>query len=785
MRSHVILVLLAGLIGNDSGSRFTFFEKRLPESFQGATITGTVVDARTMQPLRGAIVIAARVRDDRPDAPANTGYRTGEDGKFVLRGVAAGIVNFFVVKAGYAPGPFTSVRPALDGLQIDNVVLTVPPGASISGRIVDESGHPVAGIQVTVRTPKSEPGSPPIKSAGGVATSNDDGRYLVGGLGAGDYQITLGSMSESVELVSIGRDLVMVTNPPSDRTGAQSRSVTLAAGEQRDDLDLTVRFPVRLTAPKPLPIDGTATVEGRVTDSTGLAVSHSVVWLREDRKDGRIMITRSDAAGRFVFQRVPAGSFVVAPARYSVNTAGIGEIGSQATLQITPGSRTDNVVVTARRGGTISGTLTDEFGDPALASVMAISPQQDRQFAPDNISIVSGPNGVTVIGRPAQTDARGRYRITGLPPGEYVVNVLSELTPPRTEIHFTDPAGQPRLYTPGSLFYPGVTAVSQASRVTVTEGGEAAGIDVSVRPSATAQIALTVSAGRPIGEIQVHQIQLDPTFPLHERTTRTTETSMTLETWPGRYRLMASAEVATNPENVVRLWASADVDTDSSFPATVTLHLEPGANVGGRIFFEGTERNRQGAGGRLVPMTLQPQPAIRTASSAGSSMFEPATGLFTIEGIMPGQYVIQAGSDLWTLKAATIGGRDVLDEPLELRPGDDIDNVRLTLTDRVTELSGKVTDASGRPVVAEWVLVVPGDKKYWWPSSRRIRAARLSATGQYVVRGLPAGSYTVTTAPDPKVLMDPSKLPGLAGTGTRLTLAEGERRVQDLKSVRR
>ena len=163
-------------------------------------------------------------------------------------------------------------------------------------------------------------------------------------------------------------------------------------------------------------------------------------------------------------------------------------------------------------------------------------------------------------------------------------------------------------------------------------------------------------------------------------------------------------------------------------------------------------------------------------------MFEPATGLFTIEGIIPGQYVIQAGTDLWSLKAATIGGRDVLDEPFDLRPGDDLDNVRLTLTDRITELSGKVTDASSRPVAADWVLVVPVDKKYWWPSSRRIRAVRLSATGQYVVRGLPPGSYIVTTGPDPKVLLDPSKLPALAATGIRLTLAEGERRVQDLKS---
>ena len=59
----------------------------------------------------------------------------------MLRGVAPGIVNFSVFKAGYVSGPFPSVRPAADGEQIDYVILTVPPGASLSGRILDESGN--------------------------------------------------------------------------------------------------------------------------------------------------------------------------------------------------------------------------------------------------------------------------------------------------------------------------------------------------------------------------------------------------------------------------------------------------------------------------------------------------------------------------------------------------------------------------------------------------------------------------------------------------------------------
>ena len=148
---------------------------------QGATITGQVVDARTFQPLRGAVVSAASVPGTKPNAPANIGFRTGVDGKFILRGVAPGIVNFHVVKAGYTSGPFTSVRPAVDGERIDNVVLTVPPGASLSGRVVDEAGQPVAGMEVAVSS-SSDPSAfvraQSVRRA--TARTDDDGQYLAG-----------------------------------------------------------------------------------------------------------------------------------------------------------------------------------------------------------------------------------------------------------------------------------------------------------------------------------------------------------------------------------------------------------------------------------------------------------------------------------------------------------------------------------------------------------------------------------------------------------------------------
>jgi hypothetical protein len=790
MRPHVTLLVLIGLFGNDLGFRFTENVKRNPRSFQGATITGQLVDARTFQPLRGAIVTAARAPTGKVDAQPNIGFRTGEDGKFVLRGVAPGIVNFSVSKAGYVSGPFPSVRPAVDGEQIDNVILTVPPGASVSGRVLDESGNPVAGVRVSFTAGSQLPvtGSPQSVRGGGAMTT-EDGRYLVGGLSAGEYAISVHSFMETVEIISSGNDVAVIPNRP----GVQSQSVRLSAAEDRGDVDLMIRFPDRLTVPRRID-DGTATIEGRIVDGNGMSIPHATVLLLQNENRGGSIASRSDAAGRWVFQKVPAGSFLIGATRVGsigFNTAAIGQAGGLVTLHVAAGSRTENVVLTARRGGTISGTLLDEFGDPASAIVLAASSMRPERSS-GTVVIVSRPGGAQVSGEPGSADARGRYRITGLPPGEYLVSVLS-LDPAmtKTEVHFTDPAGQDRILSPGSVFYPGVPTASQASKVMVTEGGEAMGVDMTVRPVPMTQITVTATASRPVREIQLQQILIEEPLPTLEKEIWMTGTTVELDASPGRYRLLAFAEVALNAETAVRLWASADVDTDPSIPAAVDMHLEPGANISGRLVFEGTESNRQNAEARLAPVTpLRFLPANKRLPTDGKTIFEAATGVFSIEGILPGRYVIQeaggvAGQPLWTLKAAMIGGRDVLDEPIDLRPGEEIENVRLTLTDRITDLSGKVGDASARPAGLEWVLVFPVDKKHWYAGSRRIRSVRPDAAGAYSIRGLPAGSYVVTVVPDPAVLMDPAKLSALAATSTRVTLAEGERKVQDLRSPRR
>jgi protocatechuate 3,4-dioxygenase beta subunit len=761
MKAIFTIAFLAGLVaGND---------------LQGVTITGQLVDARTFQPLRGAVVRAVRVPVDKPDASPNIGFRTGADGKFVLRGVAPGIVHFSVAKAGYVAGPYPSARPAIPGETIDNVVLTVLPGASISGRVVDESGQPVAGALVTTGTPSQlETRGQRIFSSSSVATltgrtlvsqsvatvTDDDGQYWLGGLAAGDYVVTVNPYGE-----------VGVAQDPMDRPGAQNLAVKVDVGEDRAGADLVVKLrPSNLSAPA-VNARGTNVVSGRVVDTRGRGISNAIV-LMSPADPSRGFNSTTDSAGNFQISDVPAGTFGIG-ARAPGFPMGL-QLRSQPSLTpveivVTAGSRTDNVVLTLRKGAVISGTVTDEFGDPVWAAVTIAGPYSSEV----------GPSARTVT-----ADARGRYRLVDLTPGEYLVSVQA---PKTSEVHFQDGAGHDRVLATAPVFYPGVPRASLATRITVAEGEESAGINLVLEPVSVANINVTVTAGRPVSDVQLNYIALDDRMAI-QNTTTVKGSATTLDVAPGRYRLLASADVATDADNVSRLWSLVEVDADPLLPATVTMNLEPAANLSGRIVFEGAkDTSRQGAGPSLLAVARVS--GTRWGFSPGGATYDVATGTFSIRGVVPGQYVLQAGvgdrgrTSPWILKAATIGGRDVLEQPIDLNPGMEIDDVVLTVTDRIGELSGRIIGAGGRPASSDWVVIFSTDSKHWYQGSRRTRVTRPDDKGTYTVRALLAGSYIVALSSTFLSQDDDLQqtLQTLATSGVRVTLAEGEKRVQDLR----
>jgi hypothetical protein len=159
-------------------------------------------------------------------------------------------------------------------------------------------------------------------------------------------------------------------------------------------------------------------------------------------------------------------------------------------------------------------------------------------------------------------------------------------------------------------------------------------------------------------------------------------------------------------------------------------------------------------------------------------------GTFIFDGVGPGKWRV-TGAALpagWSLRSAMLGDRDTLDLPFEVRLGQPIAGLTVTMTDRPTELTGTVSDASGRPTSEYSMLAFSTDRAMWTTSPRRVSsAARLSSDGRYRISGLPPGEYYVAAITDvlPGQLGDSSFLESLIPVAARVVVAEGERKVQD------
>jgi hypothetical protein len=126
----------------------------------------------------------------------------------------------------------------------------------------------------------------------------------------------------------------------------------------------------------------------------------------------------------------------------------------------------------------------------------------------------------------------------------------------------------------------------------------------------------------------------------------------------------------------------------------------------------------------------------------------------------------------------------MLDMPMDVRAQQDVSDLVVTFTDRVTELSGSLVDGLGRPAPEYYVIVFGTDARHWWQGSRWLRQpTRPGTDGRYSVTGLPAGNYYLAALPefDQNEWHTPGFLEQVVPGAIPITLAEGEHKTQDIR----
>jgi hypothetical protein len=530
---------------------------------------------------------------------------------------------------------------------------------------------------------------------------------------------------------------------------------------------------------------------------------------------GRAVVT--DETGRFEFARLPAGQYTLSATKPAYLRAAYGAV-SQRTpptpISLADGVAKADIRLTLVRGAVIAGRITDERGEPLSdmeIQLLAFRPTRGgRQLTDVTPSLFPGRE---------RTDYDGYYRIYGLEAGEYVIGTVSWRSGYSNARVITDadiagataalqrkpsPAraaasgAPPRPPTMGmaAVYYPGTSDVSSALPVKVEAGEERTGIDFMYRPVPTSRVdGVVINPAGPLpANVDVRLVRVDAAaagrlggimerLPLRPRP----DGSFTFEgIVPGEYVVTATT---TPPGRGApasdSLWATTNVTIAGADVSGLTLSLQPGLTVAGRVAFDASTPQPPALAG--VRVSLAP---ILTTGQVSVGQFGAQTdaeGRFSLQGVMPGRYTVRAFSPVtakgWLLRSVVSRGRDIADVGLEIAPGTDAGDLVATFTDRIGEITGVFQDASGRPAPEHTVVLFPTDRALWPAPGRRVVWARPASDGRFTLRNLLGGDYLLAAAAgvEPAAIADPEFLEQLATVAIKLTLAEGEKKVQDIR----
>ncbi|HEX7779064.1 MAG TPA: carboxypeptidase regulatory-like domain-containing protein, partial [Vicinamibacterales bacterium] len=368
------------------------------------------------------------------------------------------------------------------------------------------------------------------------------------------------------------------------------------------------------------------------------------------------------------------------------------------------------------------------------------------------------------------------------------------------------------------VYYPGTTSQADAAPITVGPGDERTNIDITARPVPMTRIDGVVIGpdGQPVPGVSIQlraedRIEtLSSMFASQARavTSRPDGTFTVTSLAPGRYTLQARqrlpATIPTGPgipaslpsSSAQGLWASVEISADGQPITGLTLTLQAGMTISGRVVLEGASKQSTVEFPAINVMAAPARPMDLMSLARGAARID-ADGTFTITGLIPGTYRLAASSmptpgqprGVWMDTSVRLGGREVSDLPFELRPGENITDAVITMTDRQQQLSGTLQDASGRPATDYTMILFPPDRAYWLPDSRRIITARPGTDGRFAflaLQGPPPGEYMIAAVTDlrPSEQFDPDFLAALLPQAFKVTLGPGETKTQDVRLVK-
>jgi protocatechuate 3,4-dioxygenase beta subunit len=296
---------------------------------EACMVEGRVVKMGTGEPLRKARVTLTRegqsLGGGRGERPQPVTVLTNAEGKFAFKDVAPGRYRLSVARNGFVRQEYGQPRPGRPGSALtlapgqkaSDLLFQLLPAGVITGRIYDQDGDPMPGVQVSVLRQRYVRGQRQWTPAESGQT-NDLGEYRIAGLAPGRVYLSATAPTSMMMIAAGGNPISPVSESqplgaetyaptfyPGTNDVAQARPIEVAAGEEVRGIDLTLT-PVRAVS-----------VRGRVNNpfaSTGRFTAS--ITLTPRGFAGRVAIPRvavagEESEGAFEVRGVPPGSYLL------------------------------------------------------------------------------------------------------------------------------------------------------------------------------------------------------------------------------------------------------------------------------------------------------------------------------------------------------------------------------------------------------------------------------------------------------------------------------------------
>jgi len=469
-------------------------------------------------------------------------------------------------------------------------------------------------------------------------------------------------------------------------------------------------------ASKPGSVDGTV-----VNSATGEPIKKASVRLENQPGPGEKghlpVTTLSDASGRFHFDTVEPGSYVVG-AQHDAYMNTQGRYGMPAPFQVAEEQHLSGVVVKLVPLGVLSGHVQTENSDPiqgAHVTVLRYSYESGRRRLGGTAQV--------------QTNDLGEFEILNLAPGRYYLQAAG---PPLHNLPaHTRWTRHEEAYP--ITFYPNARQISEATPIDVAPGAHASDLDFHLRKAPAYHIRGKVAgqtasqqefldqlrvdaAGTNAGAISQSGLQSDGSFDIPGVANGSYDVSYT--------HLIIGKSDVPYPAQSVHI---TDADVNG-----LVFAERPEVEISGTISVEGARPN-------ILDIYVALDPAKSIFGVGGTSA---ADGSFQIKSApMEICYLdIRFPPEGYYVKSIHLGGREIKDGEIDLTNGASAP-LNILLASDGGAIEGNVQTADGQPSAGTEVTIAPSGE--YGGRLDLLKRATTDAAGNFHVKDVAPGDYRV------------------------------------------